>query len=459
MKKSLILTIALMLALSISCTVFAAANPFVDVPAKHWAYDAVAQLAQAGILEGYGDGSYKGGNLATRYEMAQATAKAMSRSDKATTVNKALIDKLTVEFAAELNNFGVRVAKLEKNASNIKFSGDTRIRYQSNSNLALLSNSSCIYSNWDTRVRINATAEVNDILTFNGRLLGWSNTNPSVNAGGNWQGQVRFEIANFSWQFNPNNSLTIGRQAMTLGQGLMSDWTGDFDAFRYDFSSGKIKGFVAYGDISRASAPYAGEQLYTAFPPITYPPSYAGAIHLSYDVAKDWAVTAATLWSFSNDTATLDPSAGSYTSFPFQNYGFGFAGKLAPDWTLSGEYIVNTSKIVSASYTGDNSTAWFAKIMYKGADAGQPGSWGAYIDYRDVKPYAVDSNMTTLLVDHLADGIKGFGIGFNWTIAKNTILYADYFALKQNRNTQGIGSGSGSDPYAPYYHVEVNLSF
>ena len=131
MKKNLIVALALVFVLGIAGTAFAAANPFVDVPAKHWAYDAVTKLAQAGILDGYGDGTYRGERLASRYEMAQATAKAMARADKADAQMKALIDKLAVEFAAELNNLGVRVAKLEKNASSIKFSGEARMRYQS----------------------------------------------------------------------------------------------------------------------------------------------------------------------------------------------------------------------------------------------------------------------------------------------------------------------------------------
>ena len=38
----------------------AAANPFSDVPRDHWAYDAVTQLAADGVVEGYGDGTFRG---------------------------------------------------------------------------------------------------------------------------------------------------------------------------------------------------------------------------------------------------------------------------------------------------------------------------------------------------------------------------------------------------------------
>ena len=51
-----------------------AANPFSDVDASSWAYQSVEQLANAGI-NGYPDGTFKGSNPITRYEMAQMVAK------------------------------------------------------------------------------------------------------------------------------------------------------------------------------------------------------------------------------------------------------------------------------------------------------------------------------------------------------------------------------------------------
>ena len=55
-----------------------AANPFSDVSSDSWAYQSVAQLANAGIINGYPDGTFKGQNNITRYEMAQMVAKAMA---------------------------------------------------------------------------------------------------------------------------------------------------------------------------------------------------------------------------------------------------------------------------------------------------------------------------------------------------------------------------------------------
>ena len=113
MKKSVVSALTSALVVGVASTTFAAANPFSDVPADHWAYDAVTQLAADGVVEGYGDGTYRGDRNITRYEMAQMVAKAMAKQD-VSAANKALLDKLAAEFSDELNNLGVRVSKLEK---------------------------------------------------------------------------------------------------------------------------------------------------------------------------------------------------------------------------------------------------------------------------------------------------------------------------------------------------------
>lgn len=109
MKKSLVLAMAM--ALGVTASAYAA-NPFSDVPAGHWAYDSVNKLAAAGIVDGYGNGTFGGDRLMTRYEMAQIVAKAMAKG--------ANVDRLAAEFADELDSLGVRVAALEKNPTTLK---------------------------------------------------------------------------------------------------------------------------------------------------------------------------------------------------------------------------------------------------------------------------------------------------------------------------------------------------
>lgn len=51
--------------------------PFTDVPAGHWASDFVKKLAFKGLIEGYGDGTFRGDRNITRYETATILAKVM----------------------------------------------------------------------------------------------------------------------------------------------------------------------------------------------------------------------------------------------------------------------------------------------------------------------------------------------------------------------------------------------
>ena len=126
MKKSLTAALTTALVVGAASTTFAAANPFSDVPADHWAYDAVAQLADDGVIEGYGDGTYRGQNEITRYEMAQMVAKGMARMESADARDKALLDRLAAEFADELSNLGVRVDNLEQRIDNVRWGGEMR---------------------------------------------------------------------------------------------------------------------------------------------------------------------------------------------------------------------------------------------------------------------------------------------------------------------------------------------
>ena len=78
-KKIIVTMIALGFTLIPSIT-WSAANPFLDVPAGHWAYKFVANLVQKGIIEGYGDNSFRGDRNITRYEAATILAKCLKEN-------------------------------------------------------------------------------------------------------------------------------------------------------------------------------------------------------------------------------------------------------------------------------------------------------------------------------------------------------------------------------------------
>ena len=59
MKKTVLAMLSASLVVGTAAGASAAANPFSDVPADHWAYEAIATLAADGVIEGYGDGRYQ----------------------------------------------------------------------------------------------------------------------------------------------------------------------------------------------------------------------------------------------------------------------------------------------------------------------------------------------------------------------------------------------------------------
>mgnify|MGYP002727343429 FL=1 len=174
MKKSLVLAMAM--ALGVTASAYAA-NPFSDVPAGHWAYDSINKLAAAGVIDGYGDGTFGGDKLMTRYEMAQIVAKAMAKG--------ASVERLAAEFADELENLGVRVANLEKKADNVKITGEVRFRYVDQDGAMsrrtldrgyrVLGNDSNHVADIRSRIWINGM--INDDWTYTGMLQNVQNLN------------------------------------------------------------------------------------------------------------------------------------------------------------------------------------------------------------------------------------------------------------------------------------------
>ena len=72
-----LLIVAMALLIAVPC--FAQSSPADTVPFDHWAYDAVQQLVDAGIIIGYPDGTFKGDRAMTRYEFAMAISRLLTQ--------------------------------------------------------------------------------------------------------------------------------------------------------------------------------------------------------------------------------------------------------------------------------------------------------------------------------------------------------------------------------------------
>ena len=165
MKKTLVSALTTALVVGAASTTFAAANPFSDVPADHWAYDSVSKLAAEGVINGYTDGSFEGNSTMSRYEMAQIVAKAMANQEKVNADQKAMIDKLAAEFSDELASLGVRVAALESKVDNVKWGGI--VRYTASTNRHEADKDESVNK---IEIRLMPQITINDNWTANARI-------------------------------------------------------------------------------------------------------------------------------------------------------------------------------------------------------------------------------------------------------------------------------------------------
>ena len=237
MKK--ILAVAAVAALTAGVSAYAA-NPFSDVSPDDWAYQAVSDLSDQGVVEGYPDGTFKGERNMTRYELAQVIARLMAREDQLNAEQKATLDKLAGEYADELANLGVRVSNLEKKVGNISWFGDARMRWKEK---GYNTDGSRKADGWDGRMRINAKAQVNDSTYVRGRFT--SNMNFKDDADANTKMDVLF----VHHQFGDKVGMNLGRNFLTLGQtGMYYD--DFFDGAQLFIGDSKLTLEAGYGHMN-----------------------------------------------------------------------------------------------------------------------------------------------------------------------------------------------------------------
>ena len=99
---------------------FAQDVPFPDIPANHWALDAVAEIADLGIVIGFPDGTFRGNESFTRYQAALVVSRLLDvineNIDAATAMTQEDIASLRnalQELASDVAAQGVRLSSAE----------------------------------------------------------------------------------------------------------------------------------------------------------------------------------------------------------------------------------------------------------------------------------------------------------------------------------------------------------
>lgn len=439
MKKKTIIALCAVFSLSMAGTVLATtANLFAVVPEKHWTYSAISQLAEAGLVEGFGGGAYKDNVILTRCEMAAIVAKAMAKSAQADAAAQATIEKLKAEFAPELNlsetsNVASRLDKLEKNTSPVKItSGDVRIRYQSNWDQKAKNTSTATDTRIQERVRLNIAADVADNVQFSSRIVATHTSNKravnGIDKTSTYSNPV-FDKAELQWK-NKQVTFEIGRMIPTLGQGIIWDGNSIDGAYAtYDFGNAQLS--AGYGDL----AAYTGSGVTTN----------ATLANLNIKIDQNTNLTVAHLDTMTNSVG-----------YNFNQTAYGFKTKSG-DFTVCGEYVQNNHDKLPANA---QKHGYWGRVQWKGINNAQPGSYGINLDYLSLGNYAVDStnNPGTLMVSGGngigGAGAKGFGFGVQYVFAKNANVEARYYNLKPYDENK-----AGFSEYKPSYHLITNYKF
>lgn len=398
MKQKLLKTLILGALLSLSTTAFAA-NPFELVPTSNWTYDAIGNLVQAGVFEGYKDINFSKNQTFTRYELATYVAKAMANENKASVEQKAIIDKLAVEFKGELTNLGVYTAATApaiepaatpKAPSNVQVSGLYRIRYQHAKEMHRLQGkfeldgTTSINDNW----KVNASVEsYKNFYTDAGYKNGtFGSAWGAKDNGVAYNGAFDVTILNATGKI-AGADVTIGKFNDFIGSGLMFD----------DQATG-IQ--VAFGDKLKTKLVYseADSNILGNAPTDSYLSKLHRVVHADFSYELNKATTlSASYQNWTSKTSGVDSM------------------KV---YELSGTSILNKDFSAYASFdktsADDKNKAYVIGVSYKGADKKKKGSYGAWIDYESFQ-----WNTSIDTTNWMSAGQKGIALGFDYVPAKN----------------------------------------
>lgn len=409
MKKTLLL--AMTIAMGITASAYAA-NPFSDVPAGHWAYDAVNKLAAEGVAEGYPDGTYGGDRLMTRYEMAQIVAKAMAKG--------ANVDKLAAEFAGELDSLGVRVANLEKKADSVRITG--QIRYEYGDRNGDMQKTKGKVAQHRLRSRIFVNGNINEDWSYTGRF---ENNQSLKNSSGD--DTLKFNQAYVNGKIG-GAKVIAGKTDHYAGNGFIYDDTAE----KIELSYGKDVKLTAYYGIP---TDYGYDKMWG-----TSVGGKVGNLSLSagYDKFQD---ALASIDSYGRDNSAKTGTDNGIWNLS-ANYKFG-------DFTLGATYLHSDVDVYNSPYNDVDTDGYVISANYKGADKNKPGSWGLFANYYDqgAGTFVAHTMYPGDWGYYMDEGFKGYMVGGGVTLAKNMVYQLHYYDLE--------GKESGLDDQVLWSRLQI----
>ena len=423
MKK--ILALAAVAALTAGVSAYAA-NPFSDVTADDWAYQAVSDLSAQGVVEGYPDGTFKGERNMTRYELAQIVARLMAKEDQLNAEQQATLDKLAGEYADELANLGVRVSNLEKKVGNLYWSGDARMRYTASS----LKDKKDAY---DGRIRLNVKGQVNDATYVQGQFV--NNMNFKDEASSN----TTMAQIYVNHNFNKNVAVRLGRQPIVFGNqgGWQYNGLEGYDGAQASYNNGKLSLTTGFGQLNASDLEDEthkdGDKVVVDSYGVTGTDMYFAKGAYDFGFAKLGA-------DYVKFQGEKNPDGDHYVAGQ-ELYGINLNIPVQ-QFNVFGEYWKNTT---TGDYEYD--TAWNAGLSYGKADWKKAGTWDLSVAYNDVDAGAYFGGGTwhNDMLKNLnnskyieADNLTFWNVLANVTLQKNVQLHAEYAFGADAEGTNGV---------------------
>jgi hypothetical protein len=442
---------------------------FNDVPQGHWAYQAVTALAKDGLIKGYGDGTFRGDQPLSRYEFALLTTKALNKYETASANDQAVIDKLTAEFAPELNRLGARLAKVEKK-TNSWISGETRLRAIADNPSTPNGHKLSGADQFDFRQRIIIKGDINDKTSLYARLVAQGTLrgrNPSSSSSGS-DTTVALDMANITAKD------VLGLSRIRLGRSALDPIT-----FGLLSKADSADGLLAEKKIGKSTiTAYTGNVKWTDRKFEDSNVTYSDAHQITtgqwtYRPSSKWTLKTGYYWADIPGTSTptgmgtLNTNVGSFDSSRGYTLGVGYKfGGL----TLFGDYVgttLNNVKDLPAHPKGwavELTNSKQPMVFYYAVDLVDPSkehtdAW--MISYRDVEAGTIPDycgGFSTMGVAypaqpysifmHATDNVKAWFVAYQSVLAKNCVLALEYQNFRfKDKSLTGASSNKMDETY------------
>lgn len=434
MKKSKVLAMALGLAMGVSASTALAAEAqdgaalsetaFNDVPQGHWAYSALEVLSKDGVLEGYPDGSFKGNETLTRYEMAQIIANAYKGGSFA---DDALIDGVRQELSGELKTLKKVEKQVKKNTAAInkmqgfvdkmEFGGFGQVRYENNNSKSYdnQNDNDRYYLDLKAKYKVNDDWSVCTEWEINHKYGNYRNFYDEVNDSAEVKNQIYNGAGRGDSKFYPrlwiegklNNKLSmdIGRKWRGLGfQVMMYGEETDGITLDYKLNDSDLAATAFYWKPDNKEV----NQLAIAGAGIKGTVGHGTQLQAYYaraNVEKTGSTVGYTEY-YKPGGAKLNPKIWNHGN---QMIGVSLMQNFAPNLYLWADH--------SRTNADEQNNATAIKVSYKWTDLNQPGSfhlYGRWHNYKEHGRWLGDTADSLWL-----DGSTGWTFGGKYVFAKN----------------------------------------